>query len=486
MLDTRRHLRGFIDAAHRIPLSFVFISFLISLCLALAIAFIPEYALSDQGVYTLFILLFAAGLWVTEAIPAFAVSLLIIALEITLLGAEGFDFQNSDGAWKAYLEPWSSPLIFLFLAGFIMARAASKTKLDLWLAKRVLFFVGGKPRNIVIGLMGITFSLSMFVSNTATAAMMMTVLSPMLLMVRQDNPFKKTMLLAVVIGANLGGMATIIGTPPNAIAVGILGENAPSFVGWMGYALPPALATAALLGVVVLKLYPSTQGYISLRNLKSIEHFDDSTKDYSPIPKMPSWKKKAVIAVFAATIGLWLTGPLHHVPTTVVSLLPIVIFTMLGIIDADDIRSLRWDVIILIIGGLSLGMAVAKNGVDGWFAQMIPTQGLGLAWIILAFSYVVVVVSNFMSNTAATNIILPIAVAVGATLSQTQSQYTAIAVALSASFAMCLPVSTPPNAIVYSSRLLDAKNFLILGIIAGLAGPLLVFGWLYLLLFVTG
>jgi sodium-dependent dicarboxylate transporter 2/3/5 len=405
----------------------------------------------------------------------------MIALEIMLLGFDNFDFASGSQEWQIYLQPWSSPLVFLFLAGFIMAGAASKTKLDLWLAKKVLFYVGGRPKNIIIGLIGITFSLSMFISNTATAAMMLTLLTPLLLHIKAGNPFSKAVLLSVVVGANIGGMATIIGTPPNAIAVGILAQNAPSFIGWMGYALVPALAIVSILGYAIYLLYPSNEPFIDLKSIKEIEHFDDSTKEFAKVPTVASWKKKVTIALFLITITLWLSTPLHHIPTTVVSLVPIIGFTLFGILDADDICKIRWDVIILIIGGLSLGLAISHTGVDIWFASFIPDDGLSVFMMIVVFSYMVLFISNFMSNTAATNIILPIVIAITTTLSSDSSTIVVIAVTLSASFAMMLPVSTPPNAIIYSSKKITAKDFLILGSITALIGPLLVMGWLLFL-----
>lgn len=481
MLDTRRYLKTFFDDLYKTSLKNSMIGFFISLFIALAIAFVPEYKLPKEGIFTLFILLFAAGLWVSEAIPAFAVSLLVIALEIVLLGFSDFNFSSGSKAWEYYLNPWSSPLIFLFLAGFIMASAASKTKLDLWLAKSVLFFVGGRPKNIISGLIAITFVLSMFISNTATAAMMMTVLTPLLLHIKPSNPFSKAMLLSVVIGANLGGMATIIGTPPNAIAVGILGANAPSFIGWMGYALVPSVVVALLLRLLILKLYPSDEPYIHLRSIKEVDHFDDSTKQFSKIPTIPSWKKVVTIAIFSMTILMWLTGPLHNIPTTVISFIPIIGFTLFGIIDADDICKIRWDVIILIIGGLSLGLAVSKTGLDLWFASLISVEDMSIFMLIIVFAYMVVVISNFMSNTAAANIMLPIVVAIAMTISVEGSVLAVIAVALSASFAMSLPVSTPPNAIVYASNKISSKDFLILGIVTAIIGPLVVLGWMFII-----
>jgi len=480
MLDTRRHLMLFIDKAYKISLHFVFTAFTLSFLIAFCVAFLPTYAMSYEATLTLFILLFAAGLWITEAIPAFAVSLLIIALEIVLLGFKDFDFASGDKSWEYFLSPWSSPLIFLFLAGFIMAAAASKTKLDVWIAKKVLFIVGQKPENILSGIIAITFFLSMFVSNTATAVMMMTIVLPLIKQIKESNPFSKALLLAVVIGSNIGGMATIIGTPPNAIAVGALGANAPSFLGWMIFALPPALFVVLVLRFLILKLYPSSEPLIDLSSIEEVEHYDDSTHAFTKMPSIPSWKKQITIALFLITVLLWLTAPLHHIPTTVVSLIPIIGFTLFGIIDADDICKIRWDVIILIIGGLSLGLAVSKTGLDVYIATLIPTDGMSALWIMLLFSYVVVVISNFMSNTAATNIMLPIVIAVASTISASATSMVAIAVALSASFAMSLPVSTPPNAIVFSSQKVKSNDFLIIGIVSAIIGPLAIAGWLYL------
>lgn len=478
MFDLKRNSKDFINFAYKISTQSSFLLFFVSLFAAYIITYIPEYGLSKEAANTLFILLFAAGLWISEAIPAFAVSLLVVALEIVLLGFSDFDFSKQS-EWEIYLKPWSSPLIFLFLAGFIMALAASKTKLDIWLAKKVLFYVGNRPQNIITGLMAVTYLLSMFISNTATAAMMMTIISPMLLNIKSSNPFSKTVVLAVAISANLGGMATIIGTPPNAIAVGVLGQNAPSFIGWMGLALVPSLIIAVILRFLILRIYPSNEEYINLHSIENVEHFDDSTKKFSKIPTLPSWKKSITILIFIVTILLWLTGPLHNIPTTAISFVPIIGFTLFGIIDADDICKIRWDVIILIIGGLSLGFAVSKSGLDSWFATLIATDGLSIFWIALIFSYFVVVISNFMSNTAATNITLPIVIAIATTISAESSEFAAIAVALSASLAMSLPVSTPPNAIVFASNKVASRDFLVIGLTAAFIGPLVIAGWLY-------
>ncbi|PPK61850.1 sodium-dependent dicarboxylate transporter 2/3/5 [Malaciobacter marinus] len=449
--------------------------FLISFLVSFLIAYVPSYeALSSEACSMLFILSFSAFLWITGAIPSFAVSFLIIALEILLLGYPDLNFDSNSKEWLYYLKPWSSPLIFLFLAGFILAIAASKTKLDLWLAKKVLLFFGNSPNSVLTGLMLTTFVLSMFISNTATAAMMMTMLVPILKNMKENNPFQKGIILAIVVAANLGGMGTIIGTPPNAIAVGILGDNAPSFLEWMIMALPPGILILLILRWVILKKYASTEKIINIDKIKKISHYDDSTTDFSKIPTIPSWKKSLVILVFIITILLWLTGPLHLVPTTVVALFPIVIFTIFGIITSDDIKEIRWDVIILIIGGLALGSGVVKTGLDEWLGLQINLQNLNLFLIVCLFSMIVIWVSNFMSNTAATNIMLPLIVALVSSMGESIVSYVVISVALCASCAMVLPVSTPPNAIAFSTGKLNAKDFMFIGLVAAIVGPVFI------------
>ena len=269
-------------------------------------------------------------------------------------------------------------------------------------------------------------------------------------------------------------MGTIIGTPPNAIAIGILGDNAPSFLAWMILALPPAIMIALILRFVILKRYPSSEKLINIDKIKEVEHFDDSTTVFTNIPTIPSWKKILVITVFLMTILLWLTGPLHHVPTTVVAFIPIVIFTVFRIIDVEDIQEIRWDVIILIIGGLSLGLGVVKTGLDIWIGSQINIDGVNIYLVVLALSGIIVVISNFMSNTAATNILLPLVIALTTSMDSELLSFIIISVALSASCAMILPVSTPPNAIAFASGKLNSKDFFGLGIISAIVGPLCI------------
>src|SRR5690606_18258415 len=152
--------------------------------------------------------------------PAFAVSLLVIALEIALLGRPGGVWAEGPNDWEIFIQPWASPLLWLFFAGFVLAAGAVKTGLDRTMALAVLSRIPPRPRWILLGVMTITFVFSMFLSSRATAAMMVAVVAPLVATLDKDDPFARGLLLGVAFAASLGGMGTLIGTPPNAIAAG--------------------------------------------------------------------------------------------------------------------------------------------------------------------------------------------------------------------------------------------------------------------------
>jgi sodium-dependent dicarboxylate transporter 2/3/5 len=322
-------------------------------------------------------------------------------------------------------------------------------------------------------MMLITFVFSMFVSNTATTVMMLTAIIPIINNLDKNDNFSKALLLGIAISANLGGMGTIIGTPPNAIAVGALGDLAPDFLTWMIYAVPPAIFLVIFLAFTLLKLYPP--------KIKHITFYFENNQETNT----KNTQKYIVIVTFLLTLSLWLSSSIHHIPTAVVAFIPIVVFTVSGVIDTEDIRNLPWDVLFLITGGLSLGLAVSKTGLAAYLANLLPFEAMSSIVLILSFSYLIIIISNFMSNTAATNVLMPILIALVSSLYPSNTQLliiSSVIVALSASNAMCLPVSTPPNALVYSTNKLNTKDFLLMGIISGTIAPLVIFGWFYIII----
>ena len=224
-MDERREIRGILGklefSSGRSLAKFL----LCVLAAASTYGLLGTAELSEAGRRMSFILVLAAGLWVTEAIPAFAVGLLIISLEIGLLGRPDGVFAKSAKDWEIFVHPWASPLIWLFFGGFVLAEAASKTGLDSWLSRSLLGWFGTRPSRVLLGVMAITFCFSMFVSNTATTAMMIAVIAPVVASLKDRDPFAKALLLGVPFAANLGGMATLIGSPPNAIAAGVLSSD---------------------------------------------------------------------------------------------------------------------------------------------------------------------------------------------------------------------------------------------------------------------
>lgn len=447
---------------------------LATLCLliALAGAFLPAHeGLSSQGVQTLFILLLCAGLWVTEAMPAFAVSLLAMGLEIALLGNVASDGDD----WEKYIATWGSPLIWLFFGGFILAAAAKKTGLDLWMASQVLSRLGNRPAVVLGGVMGATALLSMFLSNTATATMMVAMLGPLAINSKDKPKLVRALMLGVAMAANIGGMGTLIGTPPNAIAAGVLDQvGGINFVEWMIFGIPPSLVLLTIAWVYLAIVYLG-KGAFSAED--SLTLAPQTTPDSSSPLQLA-----LVVVTFLTTLLMWISSPLHGIPTTAISFIPICVLTTTRILDADDVKNIAWDVLLLIAGGLSLGIAVSDTGLADWIVAKLPVDGLSPVAIAVCLAFVATALSNLMSNTAAANVILPIAfVMLGANHAEL-----IIPIALAASAAMCLPISTPPNAIVYGTGRIRSRDLLGAGLLLGLIAPIVVVAWTVIVTKVNG
>ena len=467
MLDTRSEIQsllGRIEFSSGRALS----KFVACAVVAAAAALLPDYpGLSDAGRWTLFILVFAAGLWVTEAIAAFAVALLVIALEIAILGRPGGVYATTVTDWEIFVQPWSSPLLWLFFGGFVLAQAVSKTALDRWLALKVLGRFGRRPDNVLLGVMAVTFIFSMFISNTATAAMMLAVTAPLVGTRSLADPYARTLVLGIPFAANIGGMGTIIGSPPNAIAAGaLIGVKEIDFPRWMLAGLPPAVVLLVLAWLYLRWRHPVSEVAVDLSAL---------AEPQLERPMLPRWKRWLVAVVFAATVGLWLMGPLHKIPSPVISFLPIVAFAVAGVLDAEGVRRLQWDVLLMLAGGLSLGVAVAETGLASWLVEALPLAGLGMLPLALSLAYLTSFVSNFMSNTAAANILVPI----GAALAVGFEAQVVVPMALSASAAMCLPISTPPNAVAFASGRVSTGELLRGGLLIGAVAPALAVAWCF-------
>ncbi|WP_260261297.1 SLC13 family permease [Vibrio intestinalis] len=426
------------------------------------------------------IFLLAALLWVLEPVPVFATSILIIALELVMISDKGLHlFRNPPaghdlGELMVYTDifsAFSSPIIILFMGGFALAIAASKYELDNNLARVLLKPFGTQPKFIMLGLMLITAVFSMFMSNTATTVMMLALLGPIVASAPKGDVGVKALVLCIPIAANTGGIATPIGTPPNAIALQYLtGENAIDFLSWMMMGLPFVIIQLTIAWFLLQKLFPSQQEKMVLK-------LDGQFQK--------NWRAIVVYITFAVTILLWMTTKLHGMNTYVVSIIPLAVFTLTGIMGKPELKQINWDVLWLVAGGIAIGIGLDKTGLAEALAHAIDYESLSPAAVIVTLSIVCWLMANFMSNTATANLLMPIAAAIGVSMQSLDSvgglQGLLVVVAFSASLGMILPVSTPPNSLAYSTGLVESKDMAKTGVIIGVIGLMIVYlaAWLF-------
>ncbi len=446
------------------------ITFIICLVLAIVLTYlIKEPQFSDSQGYVLFLLFFSIGLWFTEAIPAFSVGLFILAFLAFSLGNPRFNSEPQNIA--KYVNTFSSSVIWLLLGGFFLASALAKTGLDADLFKFTLRISGTTPKRILIGLMCTTMIASMLMSNTAVTAMVIAAVMPLLSNLGKNSPLGKALLIGIPLAATTGGLSTIIGTPANAIAAGAL-ENAGiqvDFLHWMFYGIPLALFLTAISCIVLIKLFIKENPHISLEFLES--------KDSEPISPELRNKRRIVLIIVIVTVLLWMTSSLHNLSVSAVAAIPIVFLTMIGIIGGKDVRGLSWDALFLVAGGLSLGLALQETGLLNHYAQKIVAMKINYVVFLCLLAYATMIFANIMSHTATSSVMIPLGMAM---LPQHKLEVSLI-IGLASSTALFLPVSTPANAIAYSTGLMDLKDFRIGGILIGLLGPAVIILWVLLI-----
>ncbi|MDC0612160.1 SLC13 family permease [Vibrio sp.] len=433
---------------------------------------IPDLTLIQHRLLAIFLL--AALLWVLEPVPVFATSILIIALELIMISNKGLHLFRTPPEGHKFGElinytdifgAFSSPIIILFMGGFALAIAATKYELDNNLARVLLKPFGHHPKYIMLGLMIITACFSMFMSNTATTVMMLALLGPIVASTSKQDKGVKALVLCIPIAANTGGIATPIGTPPNAIALQYLtGENSISFLNWMLMGLPFVLVQLTIAWFLLQKLFPSRETNITL-NLSG---------GFSK-----SWRAITAYITFALTIILWMTTSLHGMNTYVVSIIPLAVFTLTGIMGKEELKQINWDVLWLVAGGIAIGIGLEETGLASAMAHSINYQSLSPILVLITLSVVCWLMANFMSNTATANLLMPIAAAIGSSMSSLNDvgglQGLLVVVAFSASLGMILPVSTPPNSLAYSTGLIDSKDMAKMGVIMGCIGLIIVY-----------
>jgi len=426
---------------------------------------------------------FATIMWVTEAISPWATSVTLIGLLLFSTSDNAFKFFTSGIAkselldHKALMATFADPIIILFLGGFVLAIAATKSGLDVLLARTLLKPFGTKSENVLLGFMLITGAFSMFVSNTATAAMMLTFLAPVFKALPPEGKGRVALTLAIPLAANIGGMGTIIGTPPNAIAIKYINDPnglnmGMSFGDWMLFMTPFAILMLIIGWFLLKKMFPFKKKTIHLEIEGEVSH---------------NWRTVVVAVTFVVTVALWMLDRVTGVGANAVAMLPIVVFAATGVIKARDLQDINWSVIWMVAGGFALGLALNDSGLASNVIKSIPFGSWSAVAILIISGVICYMLSNFISNTATAALLVPILAIVckgmGESLNSIGGSPTVlIGIAIAASVAMMLPISTPPNAIAYSTGLVKQNEMLKVGVLIGIIG--LVLG--YIMLFVLG
>ena len=424
---------------------------------------------------------FAALMWMFEIIPAWTTSVVIIVLMLLTISNKGFGlFLNNvnDGSvfidYTAVMAAFANPIIMLFLGGFVLAIAATKVGLDVQLAKILLKPFGTNPKTVMLGILCVVAMFSMFMSNTATAAMMLAFLTPVLKSLRADGKGRIGLALAIPVAANIGGIGTPIGTPPNAIALGYLNDMGMgvTFMDWMLRMVPFVIVMILIAWRLLLVLFPFKAKKIELK-------IEGGAK--------PGHHTIVVYVTFALTILLWITEQWTGINSNIVALIPFAVFSATGVIDKKDLSEIEWSVLWMVAGGLALGVGLMKTGLASTLVNAIPFSSMSPFLVMVAAGVIGYLISNFLSHSSAANLLCPIIAVIGSALSVELEPFGGvrallIGLAISTSVAMLLPISTPPNAIASSTGLVETKDMLKVGVVMGVVG--LVLG--YALLMIVG
>lgn len=468
------------------PLSTRAIKVAIVVAVTLLLWFIPSDLIGlptinpvEQRVLAIFA--FAALMWVFNAFPAWTTSMVVVVLLLFCTSDSSLWFMKSDSAgetfsnlvsYKAILACFADPTIMLFIGGFIIAIAATKSGLDVKLAKALLLPFGTKSENVLLGFLLVTGLFSMFISNTATAAMMLTFLTPVLRSLPADGKGKIALALAIPIGANIGGIGTPIGTPPNAIALNFLREagHVVGFGEWMMVMGPLTIVLLLLAWVVLRWLFPFKQKTIHLE-------IDDSHIK-------TDWRNYVVYVTFAITICLWLLDSVTGVNANVVAMLPVGVFAISGVITKKDLEEISWSILWMIAGAFALGVALKATGLGSHLIEAIPFDQWHPIMIIVGSGLICYLMANFISHTATATLFVPILALAGQGMTSLDSfggvSTLLIGVAIGSSVAMILPISTPPNALADATGMIKQKDMVKTGIIMGIFG--LVLGYATLII----
>lgn len=458
------------------------IRLIIPIVISLTLWMMPTESLGIEGLTliqkrVMAVFVFATLMWVLEAVPAWTTSVAVVTILLLSVSdsslwlfREGIPAEalGKSVKYASLMHCFADPIIMLFIGGFILAIAATKTGLDTMLARFLLKPFGTQSKYVMLGFLVVTGFFSMFLSNTATAAMMLTFLAPVLKALPADGKGKIALAMAIPVAANVGGMGTPIGTPPNAIALKYLNDPEGmnlniGFGEWMAFMIPFTLVMLFLAWLLLLKMFPFKQKTIELK----IE--GEAKKD---------WRSVVVYITFAVTILLWMTDKVTGVNANVVAMIPVAVFCLIGVITKRDLEEINWSVLWMVAGGFALGVALNESGLGQKLVASIPFETWSPVIVIIGSGLLCYAMANFISHTATAALLIPILGTAGTAMSGQLAPMGGVAtlligVAIGSSLAMVLPISTPPNALAHATGFIKQKDMEVVGITIGVIGLIL-------------
>jgi len=428
--------------------------------------YIAPYDIPISAKITLSIIVFCVILWLTEPIPVSITALIGVSIAV-LTGV--IDIKDA-------FSGFSNPVIILFIGSFLIAYAMSKHSVDRKIALRFLsneIFLKNSI-SIIIGFSLISFLISMWISNTATTAMLLPMAIGVINLLKEKNVkgiknFSAYILLTIAFGASIGGVATIVGSPTNIVGVGFLREEGYkiTFLDWIKIAFP-----IAVFMYLIMILYTKFK-------IRNIEIDYQAVKNIIFSSKKESFNKTdiKIILTFGLAIFLWFLSAVVDIPESLVALLSASLLFILKdeeknpILTAEDIKSVDWDTVLLFAGGLSLGNIISKSGLAKYIGEKISIlfSKEDILLLLIFFIILTVLITEISSNTATVITFAPIVIAV---LKEYNIDifYPVLFVVFASSFAFMLPVATPPNAIVYGTKYIKLSQMIKFGLVLEIAG----------------
>ena len=444
----------------------------------------PEPFLSNEGDAVIAVALWMITWWLSEAVSISVTALLPLLLFPLLDIMPIAEVGNNYG----------SPIIFLFFGGFVMALALEKVNLHRRIALNIIRITGTTPNKVVLGFMIATASLSMWISNTATTVVMLPIaMSVIKLLIhdidgftKKDRNFAVSVLLGIAFSANAGGIATVIGTPPNSILIGLLENEYQieiSFLKWMLFALPFSIIMIGLSYVTLVHLIFPSKG-LNFSASKEVIHVE--LRKLGPTRS----KEKMVLGIFAVTVSLWIFRTLINsvFPSLELSDTMISMFSAISlfavpfnikkgdfILDWKDTEKLAWGILILFGGGLALAKGMSVSGIVDQVSQSIAAGNFSVTATASLLILLMLFMTELMSNVALVAVLAPVVagIAIGLGIPMV---YLLIPVTMASSCAFMLPMATPPNAIVFASGFIEVKDMVKAGVLLNIVAVLILIG----------